>query len=230
MPGSADPVPAPRPAEQIDVLPLSAAFIPAAAALHLAEFGEQFISRFGAGFLRRYYRAYAASPYALALVAVDRADGAVAGLLLGALDPPNHYRAIVRRHGLRLGISMTLGALRRPTLAAELVRTRARRYARGVARTVTPPAGAAPLAPPARVGEITHLLVHAPYREHGIGRRLVHAAERRAAEAGLEELVLVTPLDAVGAQTFYERLGWLRHGEVTSRSSERFVRYRRPIG
>lgn len=230
MPGSAEPVPVPRPAAQIDVRPLTAPSVPAAASLHREEFGEQFISRFGAGFLRRYYRAYAASPYALALVAIDRTDGAVAGLLLGALDPPNHYRLIVRRYGLQLGLSMTLGALRRPTLAAELVRTRARRYARGVARTVTPPAGADPLGPPARVGEITHLLVHAPYREHGIGRRLVHAAERRAAEAGLEELVLVTPLDADGARAFYERLGWIRQGEVTSRSAERFVRYRRPIG
>jgi hypothetical protein len=46
--------------------------------------------------------------------------------------------------------------------------------------------------------------------------------------ADLDELVLVTPPD-LAAGTFYERLGWLPSGEVTSQSGEAFLRYRFPL-
>ena len=196
-----------------------------AAALHAEVLGTEFISRFGSGFLRAYYRAWIDAPGGLALAALD-GDGRLQGLLLGAVDPAGHSAAMVRGHGARLAVRMVLASARRPGLAATLVRTRVARYARGVARAVAPADAAAD--PPGRVGEVTHLLVAPAAQGAGIGRALVEAAEGVARRAGVEELVLVTPPDQA-ARRFYEHLGWEPAGEVTSRSGEPFIRFRRRL-
>jgi ribosomal protein S18 acetylase RimI-like enzyme len=54
----------------------------------------------------------------------------------------------------------------------------------------------------------------------GAGTALLEAAEDLGRHAGLDELMLVTPLDSGGAQRFYEHLGWEPTGERVSRSGE----------
>ena len=66
------------------------------------------------------------------------------------------------------------------------------------------------------------------HRRSGVGRALLQEARRAAQDAGLDELVLVTPTD-LAAEGFYEHLGWQRCGALTSRSGEQFVRYRWPL-
>ncbi|MHB1929569.1 MAG: GNAT family N-acetyltransferase [Acidimicrobiales bacterium] len=193
-----------------------------AAELHAQVLGMEFISRFGPGFLRAYYRAWIEAPGGLALGAVD-GEGRLAGVVLGAIDPPGHSAAMVRRHGLGLALRMAMAAARRPRLAGEVATTRVRRYARGVARAVAAaPDGAQ------RVGEVTHLLVAPTAQGAGVGRALVQAAEDVSRRAGVEALVLVTPPD-LAARQFYEHLGWERAGELTSRSGEPFVRFLRRL-
>jgi GNAT superfamily N-acetyltransferase len=218
--------------------------IQAAAALHRQVLGMEFISRCGPRFVRRYYRAWMEAPAGLALVAATPSGG-VAGVLLGATDPPAHTAGMVRDHGAALGAAMAAATVIRPRLAREVLATRVGRYARGIWRIVrprrraeappaapTPATGTAASAPPARAGEVaevTHLLVAPDHQGQGVGRALVDAATAAAHQAGRTEVVLVTPPD-MAARQFYERLGWVYDGPVVSRSGEPFVRYRLPIG
>ena len=177
----------------------------------------EFIARCGLPFLRRYYLGWITSPGGISLAGVD--DDRLVGVLLGALDPAVHVRAMVRRHGVALALHLAIGALRRPSLGREILATRARRYVGGAWRVLTTRGGRrTDAAFPSRaddgqVGEITHLLVEANERARG---------------AGLGAIVLVTPPD-LAARRFYERLGWHEDGEITSRSGEPFVRYRYPL-
>lgn len=61
--------------------------------------------------------------------------------------------------------------------------------------------------------EISKLLVHRSARRHGLGARLMQAAEQCARDAGKSLLVLDTATDG-GAEGLYERLGWQRCGQV----------------
>ncbi len=220
---------------------------PASSAIHLDVLDMEFLARCGPGFLRAYHRAWMDSPAGLALAAVDE-DGTLAGVLLGALDPAVHFKAMVRRHGPGLAGWLLIGAATRPSLAWELLTTRLLRYLRGVARMArgalprrrrpTGPSPAPPSPPgadralgtdPARaVGEVTHVMVRPDSQGSGAGRALLEAAREAGARAGLDELVLVTPPDMT-AGDFYEHLGWRQDGSLTSRSGESFVRYRLPL-
>lgn len=219
--------------------------------LHFEVLSMEFLARCGVGFLRRYHRAWIDSPHALALAAEDE-DGRVVGVLLGSLEPALHYRAMVRRHGLVLALWLLIGAASHPAAARELVSTRLLRYLRGVSRMVggavravarrrgkdsRPPTGAVVAGgrtgssgvTGGKVGEVTHVMVRSDVQSQGVGRALLEAARRKAEEAGLSELVLVTPPD-MAAGAFYEHLGWEKTGELTSRSGERFLRYRLALG
>ncbi|MDA8061380.1 MAG: GNAT family N-acetyltransferase [Actinomycetota bacterium] len=240
-----------RPRSEVRIRALRRSDCGPAARLHLQVLDAEFISRFGFGFLRSYYRAWLGADAALALVACDPA-GKVVGLLLGAVDPPAHSSSMVRRHWPALSAHLAVACARDPGLARDLLATRATRYARGLARATlgharrsAAPVAAAqeaavasrpPSAPveagteqPLGAGEVTHLLVDPGAQGTGVGRLLVAAAEEAARQAGLHELELVTPVEEQGARRFYERIGWVLDQPVTSSSGERFVRYRRRL-
>ena len=182
--------------------------------------------------MRTYYEAWVEAPQGIALAAVDEHD-TVVGALLGAIDPAAHTRGMVRRHGVKLGARLAVQALGQPKLARDLIVTRGRRYVRGLARLVTARSRRRRESPitgtrgPA-MGEITHVAVQPDRQGLGIGRALVDAAVTAGRNADLDELVLVTPPD-LAAGAFYERLGWLASGLITSRSGEVFRRYRFPL-
>jgi ribosomal protein S18 acetylase RimI-like enzyme len=198
--------------------------IPACARLHQAVLGVEFVARAGEKFLRRYQRAWCKSPAGLALVAVS-ASGEVLGAVLGALRPAEHYRYMARRHGIGLALSLLGHAVLDHRFARELVATRAARYLRGAVRVLGGPVVQDRGEPAVKEGEVTHLMVDPSARGMGIGRALLEGAISAAEEAGLDQLVLVTPLGE-GPGSFYLHLGWQPFGEVTSRSGERFTRYR----
>jgi ribosomal protein S18 acetylase RimI-like enzyme len=200
----------------------------AAVALHLEVLHMEFLSRFGPGFMRIYYGAWIDAPGSIGLAAVDD-HGVLLGVLLGASDPANHVRAMVRHRGLALGAKLLAHSLTHPRLAKDLVVTRGWRYTRGVARLVKSRVTRRPTSGPAAsgpvVGEITHVLVSPSAQGQGVGRALVEESVRVARAAGVQELELVTPPD-MAAQHFYERLGWRASGAMQSRSGESFLRYR----
>lgn len=223
----------------VSVRPLVPADAPESTRIHVEVLDMEFLARCGPGFLRCYHRAWMDSPDGLALAAVEE-DGRLVGVLLGALRPAGHYRAMVRRHGPALVGWVAVGALTRPSLAKELLTTRLVRYVRGLARmarqalrrhppTPAPASGPGPDGQaPKAVGEVTHVMVRPEARGSGAGRALLESAREAAVRAGLEELVLVTPPD-LDAGGFYAHLGWRSDGELTSRSGESFVRYHLPL-
>ena len=214
----------------VAVRPLRITDVAAAVAIHRVELSTEFLSRCGVRFLRSYYCAWIESPGAIALVALDGDE--VVGVVLGATDPAGHVQAMVRRRGLRIVGDLALHAALHPTFARELVVTRLTRYVGGVGRLIrrrlrqrtTPPIET----PSARTGEITHVFVSAARQGQGIGRALLAASEEVARRTGVATLELVTPPDQA-ARRFYERLGWIEDGEMTSRSGELFVRFHRDV-
>lgn len=211
----------------VTVRPLNDADVSTAVQLHLEVLDMEYLSRFGPAFLRAYYRAWVKSPGAISLGAADE-QGVLVGVLLGASDPANHVRAMVRHHGLRLATRLVSHALINPSLARDLLVTRGRRYAQGVVRVLTARisrSNATSSAVTVVVGEVTHVLVRPDAQGTGIGRALIEAAISAAREAGVHELVLVTPPD-MAARHFYERLGWKFDDEIRSRSGEVFLRFR----
>lgn len=61
--------------------------------------------------------------------------------------------------------------------------------------------------------EISKVLVHSSARRHGLGRRLMAAAEARARDDGRWLLVLDTVTDS-DADAFYRALGWNEAGSI----------------
>lgn len=212
---------------------LRASDVHAAVTLHCQVLDMEFISRCGPAFVRTYYRAWLEAPGSLALAA-EGSRGELAGMLLGALDPAGHTTAMVRSHLVPLAGRMVVAAVTRPALARELVVTRSARYARALRRALAGKGGqdreavpetVPPPGSPGRVGEVTHLLVDPSWQGRGVGRALLEAAAARGRHDGLSELMLVTPPD-LAARGFYQRMGWVAEGAVTSRSGEPFIRYR----
>lgn len=228
------------PSRGIVVGPMEPGDIEDAVALHREALGAEFLTGLGTPFLRRYYRAWVASPSGLALIAVTPAapDGeALAGLLLGSLDPAAHYRFIVRHHGASLALALLGCTVGHPSVGAKLIRTRGARYARGLLAMIegrlrrSRPASPSLLeAAPERVGEVTHVAVSAARRRGGVGRELLSAADEAFRSAGVDRLDLVTPSSDDGAQAFYRSLGWAATEEAISKSGERFVRFSKSLG
>ncbi len=204
--------------------------IESAVRLHQHAMDGEFLTGGGRRFLCAYYRTWLASPVSIALAyrGAD-GDGAVA-VLLGSVRPEVHYRTMVRSGGPQLAALLAARAVLHPLWGVSLVRTRARRYARGVLRVLTRSgSGAQPHTPaPRRIAEVTHLMVDEAYRGHGYARALLDEAQKLAVAAQAEAIVVVTRV-GWSAERFYEHLGWTRAGEVISASGERFIRYERQL-
>lgn len=206
------------------VRPLRPEEAASSARIHQDVLGMEFLARFGPGFLTAYHREWIASPGGLALAAVDSSDRVI-GVVLASLDPAGHYRWMLVRGGPRLAPRLISRALTHPALARDLLATRAVRYMRAAWRQLVAPASppsALPSGPP--TGEVTHLMVSVEAQGTGAATALLAEVERRALDAGVLELVLVTPPD-LDARHFYEHLGWEATGRVVSRSGEPFIRF-----
>lgn len=199
--------------------------------LHLRALPDDFVTRFGERFLARYHAAFAGSPYATVIVASDYTTGQTVGALLGTFATPAHYGWLVRHHGASLALWAAVRAIRNPKLGWDLVRTRAARYIRGIARSFIPEkhSGKGEKSRDNGVGLLAHVMVAGDQRGCGIGSSLVEAYENRARHAGLERLELVTLPDSRGAGPFYEKIGWEYGGARISQSGERFALYHRAL-
>lgn len=189
------------------VRPMDRTDLDFAARLHLSALPHGFFPRLGGGFMRAYYRSFSRSPHATALVSM--VGGERAGVLVGTVDDYAHYRLLARRPwGLAPAALVALAA--RPRVAGWFLRTRVRRYARGLVRFArsSSPAPATPSAFEGRSGALTHLAVAAPYRSSGVGRSLVDEFVRSARAHGTMHLRVTTLADGKQAVGFYEALGW----------------------
>lgn len=218
-------------ANGIEIRPLSRSDLRSAITLHQSQLASEFISRFGNRFLKRYYQAFADSPYASALVAVETKTDEVVGALLGTIRASAHYRYMTHRCGWHLASLVVLQTIRHPSLALDVYRTRAKRYLAGLFHTLdigSRDSAYANSVSLERVGDLTHLVVDTTRRSQGIGTQLVQAYEFLAWQADVERIDLVTlPRQLGGAGDFYERLGFLCVGTQVSKSGEPFLLYRK---
>lgn len=180
------------------------------ARLHTRCLPHGFFPELGLAFLREYYRGYALSPHAVALVA-DRA-GEPVGMVVGPLSTRQHHRWLLRRRGWRLAALVSAGLAVHPRAANRFARTRLRRYLHGLARLrrtggASSGQGAQRRRPPAT---LSYVAVAPPLQGHGVGGRLVDSFATAADAAGAPFVRLTTRAGAEGASGFYSRRGW-RH-------------------
>ncbi|MGQ0668512.1 MAG: GNAT family N-acetyltransferase [Actinomycetota bacterium] len=163
----------------------------ALARIHREALPEAFLPTLGGRFLRRLYRAMAADPAAVALVA-ENGQGVV-GFATGVRSVGRFYRRFLVRHGIPAAVAAAPHVLRRGVL-------------RRVRETASYPSGTGLLPDP----ELLSIAVEPARRSMGIGRILARGIVSGLAEAGAEEVKVVVGADNVGANRFYEGLGF-RH-------------------
>lgn len=204
-----------------------------AGVLHTRELPHEFLTRLGPDFLSYYYQAFVDSPHAVALAASADGEESLDGVLIGTFDTGAHYSHLVRRHGPELALGALRQALENPSLGWDILRTRLLRYCRGILRSLRYSADKAKKDSSPReqesVGFVAYVAVDARIRGRGVGGRLLGAYEELAREAGIERLELVTLPDERGAAPFFDKLGYEREGEITSRSGERYAFYTRNL-
>ena len=199
------------------VRPLTRRDLAFAADLHGRCLPHGLFPRLGRRFLRRYYSTFVRSPWAVGLVA--EADGRPIGLLVGTIDNLAHYRFVTRKCWAPLMSAGIASLAVRPGVAWWFLRTRCRRYARGLARLAGWSHGGkgptmAPSGSVVREGVLSHAMVEEDARGSGAGAELVSTFVASARRRGTTRLRLLThPSD--GAAEFYGRLGWMVAGEHT---------------
>ena len=188
----------------VRVRPLAAEDVAWTAELQQAELPHGFFARLGQPFLRAYHLTFLESPFGIALVA--ERDGRPLAFLVGASEARPHRAWVLRRNRRRLAAAGVACLARHPHVLVELVRTRARRYA----RALTAYRGKV------RYGDVRerrptailkHVVVAPDARGSGGGRLLVEefVAEARARGAAVAQLTTVADGEAEG---FWRRLGW----------------------
>jgi len=196
------------------------------AALHRQSLPDSFFARLGGRFLQTYHRTYAHSPHAVALVSVDGA--LITGFLLGVSSPVAHGNYVLRTWGLRMALFGIVAMCRRPDLLVLFVRTRARRYARGLYRRwQTRPVPTAQ--PEAVVAVLSHLAVDPEVRRSGAGRLLVEHFRSELTARDVSSLQLLTAPHGAGAE-FYRRLHFIEQGTITGADGARWLRFSAPSG
>lgn len=205
----------------VSTRPMVSSDLPEVARLHEESLEAGFFGRLGRRFLARYYETFMASPYAVAFAVEDPPVAMLVGTTHNAL----HYRWVVRHRGLHLAVSGSLALLRRPRLLLGFLKTRLRRYLRGIRRVARPPGTqqqAEQPAMPEQVAVLSHVAVSAQARRRGLGARLVEAFVSAARLAGADRALLVTLEDSSGAEDFYLSLGWDPVGSKVDDDGKRF--------
>lgn len=192
------------------------------AALHETALPTGLFPSLGRRFLAEYHRSFLIGTEGVALVA--EVDGRPAGFVVGAFDERAHYRQVVHGRGPRLALIAGGALVRRPATLLRFLRTRARRYLRGLRRLVArrPTASGGGEA----VAALLHIAVEPTMRNQGLGFELVRAFEAAAQAHGVDEAVVKTS----DAASFYEVLGWQTAGRCVDLDGNAHVLLRRHLG
>ncbi|MEJ5866869.1 GNAT family N-acetyltransferase, partial [Pseudokineococcus sp. 5B2Z-1] len=192
-----------------------------------------FFPSLGRGFVARWHAAHLDAPHGVALVAelVGGPEAVPVGFLVGATDQRALVAEVVARHRWSLAASGARALGLRPRVALRFARTRARPYARRLLGTGSRGPAEAPTAPStstdagAPVAVVAAVVVAPAARGAGVGEALLEAFAARARAAGTTTAELVTRADG-GAAAFYERLGWERVADRSSKDGARVLTYR----
>ncbi|MEA2338598.1 MAG: hypothetical protein QOE82_2605 [Thermoanaerobaculia bacterium] len=173
----------------ISIRPMHASDVDAVAALHQAAFPGFFLAFLGRRFLREIYRALMTDEEHIAFVASD--GDRIAGFVAGT-NSSGFYRRAAKRYWLRFGLASVGALLRKPSIAARLVR-----------------ALYAPPKPATKGALLMALAVDPGMKRSGLGRLLTHQFVEEARHRGLSAVVLTTDrFDNEAATAFYQSQGF----------------------
>ena len=188
---------------ELDIRPLTSRDLREVAALHLRAFPESALTALGAESVRRYYEWQLIGPHEATALGAWR-EGALAGFCFGGLFR-GAMSGFLRRNRLHLALRVAT----HPWLIANpLFRERLTSGLKILRRFSRP---AAPAAPKKRQFGILSIAVDPRLHGHGVGKRLMQAAERRAREQAFPEMQLTVSPGNAQAIRFYEGLGWRKH-------------------
>ena len=168
---------------------------PALARIHRQALPNAFLTSLGDRFLRRLYRALAADPEAVALVAEDGAG--VVGFATGVPSVRRFYRRFLLRHGIPAAVAVA-PRLARPSVVRKLRETTA--YPQ---RSEGMPDA-----------ELLSIAVAPGRTSRGVGRALAQATISALAEHGATEIKVVVGADNEGANRFYSQVGFRPLGDI----------------
>jgi ribosomal protein S18 acetylase RimI-like enzyme len=189
-----------------DIRPLASRDLREAAALHLRAFPDSALTALGPESVRRYYEWQLTGPHETTALGVWH-DGALAGFCFGGLFR-GAMSGFLRQNRLHLALRV---ATHPWLLANPLFRERLTSGLRILRRFSRPPAPPSPAAPKPRRFGILSIAVDPRLHGHGLGKRLMQAAELRAREQAFPEMQLTVAPENQQAIRFYESLGWRKH-------------------
>jgi glycosyltransferase involved in cell wall biosynthesis/ribosomal protein S18 acetylase RimI-like enzyme len=181
------------------IRPATGADAAAMARLHADGMPEAFLPTLGPRFLARLYRALAADPDAVALVA-EGVDGVV-GFAAGVPSVGGFYRRFARGHGPAAALAAA-PRLVRPTVARRLLET-VRYPAAGNGNGPLPDA------------ELLSIAVAPGWRAGGTGRALADGVLDGLAGRGVDDIKVVVGAANQGANRFYAKVGFRDAGQLT---------------
>ena len=207
--------------------------------LHITHLPAGFFPQLGHRFVRRWHQTFIDCPTGVALVIRD-ADGRVAAFLLGTIDQHAYVRHVLNHDRLALASRGIVGLVAHPIVAKRFFRTRARPYARRLARQTLPTFRSRTTASQRSVGSrrrvpvsgpigVVHAVVTDPAaRRAGYGRMLLSQFESELAAAGTPLGQLVTRVDGNAAE-FYGRLGWRETARLVNRDGQKIIQFHRVV-
>jgi glycosyltransferase involved in cell wall biosynthesis/ribosomal protein S18 acetylase RimI-like enzyme len=181
------------------IRPATGADAAAMARLHADGMPEAFLPTLGPRFLARLYRALAADPDAVALVA-EGVDGVV-GFAAGVPSVGGFYRRFARGHGPAAALAAA-PRLVRPSVARRLLET-VRYPAAGNGNGPLPDA------------ELLSIAVAPGWRAGGTGRALADGVLDGLAGRGVDDIKVVVGAANQGANRFYAKVGFREAGQLT---------------
>jgi glycosyltransferase involved in cell wall biosynthesis/ribosomal protein S18 acetylase RimI-like enzyme len=188
------------------IRPARAGDAAAMARLHADGMPDAFLPTLGPRFLARLYRALAADPEAVALVA-EGVDGVV-GFAAGVTSVGRFYRRFARGHGPAAALAAA-PRLVRPSVARRLLET--------VRYPGTAPAGAGNGDGHRHLpdAELLSIAVAPGFRAGGTGRALADGVLAGLAGRGAGDVKVVVGAANQGANRFYAKVGFTEAGQLT---------------
>ena len=186
--------------EPVVIRPATADDAAAMARLHADGMPDAFLPTLGQRFLARLYRAAAADPTAVTLVA-ESVDGVV-GFAAGVASVGGFYRSFARTQGPAAALAA----------APRLVRPR---VARRLLETVRYPAQATTGNGRLPDAELLSIAVAPAFRVGGTGRALADGVLAGLAGRGVDEIKVVVGAANQGANRFYAKVGFREAGQLS---------------
>lgn len=183
----------------IEILPLRACHVGRVAQLHIENLQTMFSGRAGRELLRLYYDTVAKEMGGCGYVAIDQNE--VLGYVCGIWDAHELRRNLLLDHGYFLALWGTLQVLGEPKLIFSFLT----RFCSSDSVNDSF-AGSHPLY------ELRPIVVTSKMRRSGLGQQLVKRLTEDARSRGYHSICLYTEQENVGAQRFYERLGFRKVG------------------